>query len=278
LAALALASAACASAAAPVLTPPAVPSAAPSPEQRRVFLIVMENHSAAEALTGAFTAALAARSGEAADYHAITHPSVPNYLALESGATWGVTDDSYHSLPPADLGHQLTAASVPWRAYMEGLGPQACLRTPLPYDPGHNPFLFFGGGCPPNVIPFTKFAADVSGPSAPRFLWITPDICHDEHSCSIGTGDGWLRSTVAEIRASAAWTAGAVLFVTWDDDDGSAGNNVLTLVVTPRGGHRVSHKAYDHYSLLATIEDLLGVPRLAHAGPAAPLTDLVSGG
>jgi len=238
----------------------------------------MENHSAAEALTGAFTSALAARSGEAVDYRAITHPSVPNYLALESGSTWGVADDSYHSLPAADLGHELTTAAVPWRAYMEGLGSQGCLNSPLPYDPGHNPFLFFGGGCPPNVVPFTRFAADVSGPSPPRFLWITPDICHDEHNCSIATGDAWLRSTVSEIQASAAWTAGAVLFITWDEDDGSAGDNVLTLVVTPNDAHAVSHRPYDHYSLLATIEDLLGVSRLAHAAQATPMTDLVPGG
>lgn len=245
---------------------------------RRVFLIVMENHSAAEALTGPFTAALASRSGEAAAYHAITHPSVPNYLALESGSTWEVTDDSYHALPAADLGHQLSAAGVPWRAYMEGLGPQGCLDSPLPYDPGHNPFAFFGGGCPPQVVPFTGFGSDLRSAAPPRFLWVTPDICHDQHSCSIATGDAWLAQTVREIEAAPAWTPGAVLFITWDEDDGSAGNNVLTLAVMPGGGHVVSRRQYDHYSLLATIEDLLGVPRLAQAKAASPMTDLVPGG
>src|SRR6266851_8312103 len=90
--------------------------------QRHAFVIVMENKSPAEALTGPFTASLAARYREAANYHAITHPSVPNYLALTSGSTWGVTDDSYHVLPTQDLGTQLTVAGVTWRAYMEGLG------------------------------------------------------------------------------------------------------------------------------------------------------------
>lgn len=236
----------------------------------------MENHSAGEALTGTFTASLAARSGEALDYHAITHPSVPNYLALESGSTWGVTDDGYHSLPAADLGHQLTAAGVPWRAYMDGLDARGCLNTPLPYDPGHNPFLFFGGGCPANVVPFTSFARDIASASAPRFIWITPDICHDQHSCSIATGDDWLRSTVGAIERSPAWAPGAVLFLTWDEDDSSAADNVLTLVVTPGGGHRVSRRPYDHYSLLATVEDLLGVPRLANAQQAAPMRDLLT--
>ena len=236
----------------------------------------MENHSAAEALTGTFTAALAARSGEALDYHAVSHPSVPNYLALESGSTWGVTDDSYHSLPAADLGHQLTTAGVPWRAYMEGLDSRGCRDTPLPYDPGHNPFLFFAGGCPANVVPFTSFARDIASPAAPRFLWITPDICHDQHSCSIATGDDWLRSTVGAIEKSPAWTPGTVLFITWDEDDKSAADNVLTLVVTPAGRHTVSRRPYNHYSLLATVEDLLGVARLANARQATPMRDLLT--
>lgn len=235
----------------------------------------MENHSFAEALTGAFTASLAAQSGEALNYRAITHPSVPNYLALTSGSTWGITDDSYHDLPPADIGHELTHAGVPWRAYMEGLGPQGCLRTPLPYDPGHNPFLFFGGGCPANVVPFTRFAQDIGSGDAPRFAWITPDICHDQHSCPVATGDMWLRATVGGIRRSAAWQPGSVLFITWDEDDAGAGNHVLALVVTEGGGHLTSRRAYDHYSLLATVEDLLGVPRLKNAAAASPMTDLL---
>src|SRR6266849_2212521 len=74
---------------------------------RHVFLIVMENKSPEEALAGPFTAFLAARFGVANNYHAITHPSVPNYLALTSGSTWGLSDDSYHSLPKQDLGTQL---------------------------------------------------------------------------------------------------------------------------------------------------------------------------
>src|SRR3981081_2621843 len=88
---------------------------------RHVFEIVMENHSAAEALSGAFTASLAARFGVANNYHAVFHPSVPNYLALTSGSTWGITDDSYHSLPKQELGSQLTAAQITWRALLGGV-------------------------------------------------------------------------------------------------------------------------------------------------------------
>jgi len=217
---------------------------------------------------------LAEKNGVATNYRAISHPSVPNYLALTSGSTWGVVDDSYHELPKHDLGTELTMAGLPWRAYMEGLGDAGCLNSPMPYDPGHNPFAFYGGACPSNVVPLTNLAADLAA-NTPRFVWITPDRCHDTHDCPVAVGDQWLQQTVGEITSSAAWRTRGVLFITWDEDDGSAANKVLTLVVTPWGAHRESNRAYDHYSLLATIEDLLQVGRLGKAAQANPMSDLV---
>ena len=254
-----------------------VPSASqPTPKApRHVFVIVMENHTAEEALTGPFTASLAAKYRVAANYSAITHPSVPNYLALTSGQTWGVRDDSYHVLPKADLGDQLTTAGITWRAYMEGLTDRGCLDSPVPYDPGHNPFAFYGGKCPPNVVPLTSLGVDLAQ-STPLLSWITPDDCHNGHNCLVSAADAWLRQTVSLIVASSAWSTNGVLFITWDEDDGTGNNRVLTLVVTPGLNHLVSDQPYNHYSLLAAIEDLLGVSRLGEAARARPLQDLLS--
>jgi len=248
-------------------TPPAAPD-------RHVFVIVMENQSPSAALTGSFTSSLARQYGVAQNYHAIAHPSVPNYLALTSGSTWGVEDDSYHVLPTKDLGTQLTNANVTWRAYMEGLTSRGCIDSPVPYDPGHNPFAFYGGQCPSNVVPLTALGGDLSG-STPQFVWITPDRCHDTHDCSVSVGDAWLEQEVGQITASNAWKSGGVLLITWDEDDGSTDNQVLTLVVAPGVSHRSSTMPYTHYSLLATMEDLLGVGRLGEAAIAAPMSDLL---
>jgi phosphatidylinositol-3-phosphatase len=248
--------------------------AAPKPEPRHVFVIVMENQSAEEALQGPFTTALASKYRVAANYRAVAHPSLPNYLALTSGQTWGVTDDSYHVLP-SGIGNQLTVAGVSWRAYMEGLTSEGCLDSPVPYDPGHNPFAFYGGSCPPNVVPFTSLASDLTANTA-MFSWITPDMCHDQHNCNVTVGDDWLHQTVAMITQSKAWTANGLLFVVWDEDDGSAQNRVLSLVVSPHQSHKVSNEAYTHYSLLATIEDTLGVGRLGQAAGARTMTDLTA--
>jgi len=246
-----------------------------TPPPPHVFVIVMENKSYDQALSGEFTASLASKYGLATNYHAITHPSVPNYLAMTSGQTWAVTDDSFHVLPKRDLGSQLTDAGVSWRAYMEGLGPAGCLDSPPPYDPGHNPFVFYGGQCPPNVVPLNELGSDLAVEPS-QFIWITPDDCHNTHSCPVSDGDAWLRETVHLIMSSNAWKTGGILFITYDEDDGSSQDNrILTLVVTPALGHRVSGVAYDHYSLLATIEDLLGVARLANATDARTMDDLV---
>ena len=249
-------------------------SSATASSPHHVFVIVMENHSASEALGGSFTASLAQRYGVAQNYHAVAHPSVPNYLALTSGSTWGFQDDSYHVLPNKDIGTELTDAHVSWRAYMEGLTARGCIDSPVPYDPGHNPFAYYGGDCPPNVVPLTDLSGDLSG-STPRFAWITPDMCHDTHNCSVSVGDAWLQQEVGQITASNAWKSGGVLFITWDEDDGSTDNQVLTLVVAQGVSHRSSSKRYTHYSLLATMEDLLGVGRLGQAASAAPMSDLV---
>lgn len=235
----------------------------------------MENHTPQEALSGPFTASLAARYRVAANYSAITHPSVPNYLALTSGQTWGVMDDSYHVLPQLDLGDQLTTAGITWRAYMDGLTSRGCLDSPLPYDPGHNPFAFYGGRCPSNVVPLTSLSADLAQ-NAPQFAWISPDDCHNGHSCAVSVSDDWLRQTVSLIMSSDAWKANGILFVTWDEDDGSADNRVLTLVVAPGLSPLVSNLPYNHYSLLATIEDLLGVARLGEAARARSMQDLLA--
>jgi acid phosphatase len=239
-----------------------------------VFIIVMENKSPEEALAGPYTAYLAQHAGVANNYRAITHPSVPNYLALTSGSTWGITDDSYHVLPNEDLGSQLTGAGITWRAYMEGMDAGGCVKSPVPYDPGHNPFAFYGGRCPASVVPFTRLAGDLSG-KTPRFSWITPDLCHDTHNCPVEVGDQWLQQTVVQITSSAAFQGNGLVFITWDEDDGGGTNQVLTLVLAANRGPRMSSTAYDHYSLLATIEDLMGVGRLGAAAQAHPMRDLL---
>ncbi len=274
--------AACAPQAAPQASPSPVavqPDRTPSPEPSppaaapHVFLIVMENRSYSQAISNSYTAQLAADYGVATDYHGVSHPSLPNYLAMTSGSTWGIADDGFHRLPAGGLGAQLTGAGIAWRAYMEGMT-NGCFNSPYPYALKHNPFAYYGGACPAQVVPFSRFAADMSG-DVPRFVWISPGLCHDGHDCSSSVADEWLAQTVATILASNAWKDNGVLFITWDEGEDSA-NSVLTLVVHPDPLIHRSARTYNHYSLLATMEDRLGVTRLGLAAQASAMTDLLA--
>ena len=246
---------------------PASPS--PSSTSGSVFVIVMENKTAAEALSPAFTSSLAQQYASLTNYHAISHPSLPNYLAMTSGDTYGITDDGYHQLGTNDLGHQLSAAGISWRAYMEGMS-GGCMSSGDQYALKHNPFAYYGS-CPANVVDASALQADLVG-STPRFVWITPNLCNDTHDCPVATGDGWLRNEVGLITASPAWLHGGVLLLTWDEDDSGP---IATIVVAPTLKAHTSAVYHDHYSLLATIEDRLGVPRLGNAGGATPFNEVL---
>jgi len=237
-------------------------------------LIVMENRSYSQAIASRYVSQLAAQYGIATDYHGVSHPSLPNYLAPTSGTTWGIADDGFHPLPVGGLGTQLSNAGIDWRAYMEGMT-NGCFHSPYPYALKHNPFAYYGSVCPSQVVPFSQFATDMSG-NVPRFAWITPDLCHDGHDCSSAVADAWLSQTVPMILGTNAWQDNGVLVITWDEGEDSA-NSVLTLVIRPNPLVHSSARPYDHYSLLATVEDQLGVARLGMAAQATPMTDLLTG-
>ena len=263
-----------------IASPQASPSVSPSPSpsapaETHVFVLVMENAPLSVALGSPVIARLARTYVLATNYHAVASPSLPNYLALTSGSTWGVVDDGYHVLPPRGIGQQLTAAGISWRAYMEGLTTAGCKASPYPYALKHNPFAYYGGACPENVVALGALDADLAE-NTPRLVWITPGLCHDGHDCALADAAAWLDATVSKIIASAAWRERGVLFVVWDE--GNPSDDLVPLIVAAPGlAPRQLSTRYDHYSLLAATEDLLGVGRLGAAASADPLSALLAG-
>jgi len=254
-------------------SPAPTESPSPTPGSVHIFVIVMENASLTTALQSAPIERLAAKYVLATNYRAVSSPSLPNYLAMTSGSTWGITDDAYHVLPAGGLGAQLTAAGVTWRAYMEGLTSAACLRSPYPYALKHNPFAYYGGECPSNVVSLDALDGDLAR-ETPSLMWITPGLCHDGHDCALAEAGVWLEELVGRIVASPSWRDHGLLFVVWDEGDGRS-SVVPLIVASPDAESRRVNTEYDHYSLLAAIEDRFGLPRLGAAKDAAPLTDLL---
>jgi phosphatidylinositol-3-phosphatase len=253
-------------------TPSAIPS--PTPAPKHVFLIVLENTSYQLALRQPYIAGLAQQYAVATNYSAVASPSLPNYLAMTSGSTWGIRDDAFHQLPAGGLGSELTSAGISWKAYMEGFTGD-CFHSPYPYALKHNPFPYYGGACPANVVPMTDLAPDLNGVT-PQLSWITPGLCNDGHDCGVATADKWLSRMVPQITGSPAWQQDGVLLITWDESS-AADTRVALLVVAPSFHGQIS-TPLDHFSLLATISDELGVPRLGLAKQATSLKDQLQAG
>jgi hypothetical protein len=247
-------------------TPSATPS--PSPTRNHVFVIVLENTSYRLALAQPYISSLAGQYAIATNYHDLGSPSLPNYLAMTSGSTWGIQDDAYHRLPATGIGDQLTSAGISWKAYFEGFTGD-CFNSPYPYSLKHNPFAYYGGDCPSNVVSMTELAPDLDG-NTPQLSWITPGLCNDGHDCGVRTADRWLSQVVPQITSSAAWQEDGVLLITWDESSAGDGR-VGLLVLAPNLQGQIT-TPLDHFSLLATVEDELGVPRLGLAKSASSLS------
>jgi phosphatidylinositol-3-phosphatase len=243
------------------------PSASPKAPARHVFVIVLENTSYQLAMQQPYIKTLAQRYAVATNYHDLGEPSLPNYLAMTSGSTWGVEDNEYHQLPATGIGNQLTEAKISWKAYMEGFTGD-CFDSPYPYALKHNPFPYYGGECPSNVVPMDELETDLQG-KTPMLSWITPGLCNDGHDCGVRTADRWLSVIVPQITSSKSWKQNGSLFITWDESDAND-TRVALLVVTPKLRGTITTRL-DHFSLLATISDLLGVGRLGSAKQATSL-------
>jgi hypothetical protein len=267
-------------------TAPPVARLAPG-SPAHIAVILMENEEYGDIIGSPSTPyinRLARRYALAREMFAIGHPSLPNYLALTGGSTFGISSDCTDCSvsAKASLADELTSAHTSWKAYMEGL-PHPCFRGAGAgeYAKKHDPFIYYTrvasqpAECA-HVVPMSQLGSDERGGTLPRFIWITPNLCHDMHDCSPAAGDRFLSRLVPPLLNRIG--RGGLLFLTWDEgtsDEGccrlASGGHIVTIVAGPgaRAGARMNAPS-DHYSTLQTIEDLLGLPRLR--GAACPCT------
>ena len=251
----------------------------------------MENEEASSIIgNGAapYINSLANGEGLATSYFAISHPSLPNYLALTAGSTFGIASDCTTCfVNSTNLADQIEASGRSWKAYMESMPASCYVGDAYPYMQKHNPFIYYddirtnAGRCNNDIVPFSQFSSDLAANTLPNFSWITPNMCNDMHDCSIATGDGWLASVVPGILGSSAFQNGGVLLITWDEGSTSAGccgnaagGQVATLVIAPNvvAGLRSTINE-THYSLLRTIEDAWSLSALGQAANASAMRE-----
>jgi phospholipase C len=257
---------------------PRAVSAAGVPRFDHIVLVVFENRAFAQ-IDGSpeapYLNSLAARGARFTRSYAITHPSQPNYLALFSGSTQGVTsNDCPLTFTGANLHAQLVGAGLTFTGYSESMpsdGYTGCLSGA--YQRKHNGWVGFTGVPAASNLAFTSFPSDYA--ALPTVAFITPDMCNDMHDCPISTGDTWLRE---HLDAYARWaeTHNSLLIVTFDEDNSRALNQIFTVFV----GAGVKPGSYsgkiNHYHVLRTIEAAYGLPGINHAAGLSPITDVWS--
>jgi len=276
-----------------------------------VFVVVMENTSY-DALRAAdnapFMNGLFDTAAFASDYHGVTKPSLPNYLAMTSGSDLGVKCDcdpvgsdcnsfTCNSISSAfvscgcaqtgvdHIGDQIDAVGKSWKNYAEDLGSPCNLETSGSYATRHVPFLYYDDvagdaqRCAQVVVDYGELTDDLASP--PALSFITPNLTHDMHdpspatSQNLANGDAWLAAEIPRITDSPGFQDRGLLLIVWDEDDSLLGGDAaipffLLSPLARQGGHEVTGRV-DHFNLLATLEDGLGLPRLGGAVGTPPL-------
>ncbi len=259
-------------------------SGATMPGADHVIWIWMENHTASDVIgSGAapHTTMLARGCGSAAHYASVGSPSLPNYIGATSGGTQGITDDAgpgSHALTVDNLFRQVRASGRAALSYEESMTTSCQLDAAGEYAVKHNPASYYVGAddraaCQRDDVPLGDVTGGALGEALdrdalPAFSFVTPNLCNDTHDCPVSAGDTFLSRWIPRILASAAYRRGrTVVFVVWDEP-----TPMPFVVISPSTAPgTVSPVPADHYALLRTTEELLGLAPLGRAAGAPSL-------
>jgi acid phosphatase len=242
----------------------------------KLLVFVVENHSLDQMRAAMpYTAALGKQYAVATSYRAVTHPSLPNYLAMTGGSTFGVTDDgppaSHSTGGPSVFGQALSLGRTA-KLYAEGMPGTCATENSGKYAVKHNPWAYYvseRSACARYDVPATELTKDAAAGELPNAGMVVPDLCNDAHDCDLSVADGWLRAEVEAVMSGPDWRAGHLaLVVTADEDDRGQDNLVLTAVAHPSLRAAVVTTPLTHYSLARLYSEVLGAPPLGEAAAA----------
>ena len=247
------------------------------PTPAHVVVVMEENHSYSEIMGSSqapYINTLASVGAVFTSSYAVSHPSEPNYLALFSGSTHGVTSDACPlTFSSGSLESQLHAAGRTFAGYSEELPtPGSMVCTYNKYARKHVPWTDFSTGKPADNLPFSDFPS-TDFAKLPTVSFVIPDLMDDMHDGTIQQGDYWLQT---HLLSYVTWARNnnSLMILTFDEDDGSASNHILTLFIGPMVKPGKYSERINHYNVLRTIEDMYKLPHLGQAAAAKPITDV----
>jgi phosphatidylinositol-3-phosphatase len=258
-------------------------AAAPVPAFAHVVVIVFENKESTTVLGNRAAPTFNSygrRYAKLTRYYGVTHPSLPNYLALVSGSTQGITTDCTDCVVDAkSLADTLEASGRTWKTYAEGLPAPGFLGAfNGRYAKKHNPLAYFRGIAEDparraRLVPLSQLGRDVRAGALPSFSLVVPDLCHSMHDCSVAVGDAWLRGQIGKFVK----LPNTVVFVVFDEGStgirGGGHTAALAIGRAVRPGSRFAGVT-GHYGILRTIEQAWGLPLLGRSAHVAPITGI----
>lgn len=252
-------------------------SVSPIPKYDHVVVAIEENHSYSEVVDAPYIASLMKIGTTLTNYYAVSHPSEPNYLALFSGSTQGISDDDLHTVTAPNLYGALNRAGYSFAGYSEGLPAAGYSGDEYGnYARKHAPWVSFSN-VPSSVnLPFTDFPSDYA--KLPTVSFVIPNQENDMHDGSVQAGDSWLETHLSNYIQWAR-AHNSLFILTFDEGHDSQGNRVLTLLVgagVPEG--KQLDASADHYSLLRTIESMYKLAPTGRAAMRSPLTGVWASG
>jgi acid phosphatase len=261
------------------------PAEAAVPGVTKVLVVMEENHSLTQMQSGMpYAFGLAQTYGYATKWTAIRHPSLPNYIAIGSGQTYGITDDkppASHVLRGRSIFGQAVSAGKTAKSYNEGMTSNCKTTSTGQYRVKHNPWAYFldertaclVGDVPTGSLTSGPLLADITNGTLPNVGMITPDLTHDAHDGTLAAADTWFKGWMQKIFAGPDWRSGnLVVILTADESDGGSANTVLTVVIHQSQSHNVVTTALTHYSLTRFCEDVVGGAYLGGAATAPSMT------
>jgi acid phosphatase len=239
----------------------------------KLLVFVVENHSLDQMRAAMpYTAALGKEFAVATHYQAVAHPSLPNYLAMTGGSTFGVTDDappsSHTTDQPSVFGQALSLGKTA-KVYAEGMPGNCVTEDSGQYAVKHNPWAYYlseRSSCAQFDVPVAELSKDVSTGRLPNAGMVVPDLCNDAHDCDLSVADQWLRAQIDVVMSGPDWRAGHLaVVVTADEDDRQQNNLVLTALAHPSVHGAVVTTPLTHYSLARLYSEILAAQPLGEA-------------
>ena len=216
-------------------------------------------------------------------FYAVTHPSLPNYIAMIAGDTLGIESNCTRCFVNAtSLPDLIENSGRTWRTYQEDMPEPCFVGSTSDYAQKHNPFIYFDpirlnpARCTQSIVPLSALQTDIASGTLPNFIFITPNLCNSAHDCTLDIADKWIGSIFTQlVPALDRQSSNYLIVLTWDEGQGNhsccglpeeAGGRIAVVLVSPEVKNNFQDPTpYTHYSLLKTIAKAWNLPYLGHA-------------